>query len=111
VEPKGGDKVFDRTKDAVHKLDDLLRDKKSQIPDATVQTWIDLIVSVARTVAEVEIADAAAAGGDAHQIADAARELDKAADELARGHVDQAIDHYKHAWKHAEDALKHTAVL
>jgi hypothetical protein len=111
VQPKGGEKVFDRLKDVVHKLQDLQKDKKSDIPDDVVQGWIDSIVSVVQTLALTEIADATAAGGDAHKLADAARELTNAADELAKGHVDQAIDHYKHAWQHAEDSLaRHAAV-
>ena len=105
VVAKGGEKVFDRAKDVVHKLQDLQKDKKSQIPDATLQGWIDALVAVAQTLAVTEIADATSAGGNAHKLADAASELTKAANELAKGHFEQAIEHYKQAWKHAEDSL------
>ena len=84
---KGGNKVFDRMKDAVTSCGSYRRTRKSQIPDATLQESIDSLMWSQRRSPETEIADAAAAGGDARKLAAAARELSKAADELAKGHA------------------------
>jgi hypothetical protein len=102
VETKHGDQVFNNEKQAVQKLMDLL--KNSSIPGATLQEMIDTLVHADRVLAEVALADAIAASGDPHKIAEAQQELAKAADELTKGHFDAAIDHYKSAWKDAEEA-------
>ena len=51
-------------------------------------------------------ADAIAAGGDRHAIADAQSQLAQAARDVARGRFDSAIGHYEKAWEDALDALK-----
>jgi hypothetical protein len=104
LDPKHGQKVFDSQKDAVGKLMDLLKSKKSEIPDATLQAMIDDIVHVDQILAERAVSDAIAASGDPHKIAEAQKELDKAGEQLARGKFDDAIEHYKQAWHKAMEA-------
>ncbi len=104
VPPAPGNKVFDREKDAVHTLMDLINDPKSLIPDPTLQDLIDRLVQVDRSLAQVELGEAIAASGNAKKIAEAQGELAKAADELSKGHFDHAIDHYKAAWTKAVQA-------
>jgi hypothetical protein len=111
VRTNGGAKVFDHAQDAVHRLHALLKDEKSHVPDAKLRRWIESVVSVARTLARTEIADAKVAGGDADRLAAAAQEMREASAELANGSPARAIDHFKRAWNLAEDALRrrHTA--
>jgi nitrous oxidase accessory protein NosD len=103
--PKRGDHVFDDEKDAVHTLMDMQKDKNTQIPSATLQSWIDQLVSADQTLAQTEINDATTAGGDAKKLADAQKEMAKASDSLSKGKYDDAIDHYKNAWHKAEESV------
>lgn len=105
VDVKHGGKVFDREKEVVAKLESIIKDKKSAIPDATLQGMIDTLVHADRILAEDAIADAIAASGDPARIAEAQQELTRAAAELAVGDFDGAIEHYKSAWKKAQDAV------
>jgi hypothetical protein len=97
VDPKHGNQVFDKEKQAVQKLVELLN--KSSIPAATLQSMIDTLEHADRILAELAVSDAVAAGGDAKKIAAAQDEPAKAATELAGGNFPQAIDHYKNAWQ------------
>jgi hypothetical protein len=103
--PKRGDHVFDDEKDAVHTLMDMQKDKNTQIPSATLQSWIDQLVSADQTLAQTEINDATTTGGDAKKLADAQKEMAKASDSLSKGKYDDAIDHYKNAWHKAEESV------
>ena len=102
---KHGDQVFDLEKDAAGKLEEMIKDQNTVIPDATLQPLLDTLVQADQILANVAIADATAAGGDPHKLAEAAQELAKAADELAKGHSHDAIDHYKNAWHKAEESV------
>ena len=102
LDPKHGHKVFDLDRDAVAKLMQL--NKKSTIPDATLQGMIDSLVQADRILAENALADAIAASGNPHKIAQAQSQLAKAAADLASGRFDHAIKHYGKAWKKAESA-------
>ena len=105
IVPKKGDEEFDRERDAVARLQEMMSDKNTVIPDATLQPLIDTLVHADQILANVAIADATAAGGDAHKLADAQQELVKAAAELAKNHFHESIDHYKAAWRHAEESV------
>ena len=105
LDPKHGHEVFDRDRQAVHELMELLGSRTSGLSDATLQDVIDAVVHADRVLAQQALSDAIAASGDAHQIAEAQRELGKASGELARAHFDQAIEHYGHAWHKAEEAV------
>jgi DNA/RNA endonuclease G (NUC1) len=101
VQPKQGEKAFGETKDAVNKLRDLLKNKKSAMSDALLQSFIDRLLRATRLVAQTAINESAAAGGDPNDIA-------KANDELAQGDADasgdkpdSAVEHYRNAWQNA----------
>lgn len=103
LDPKHGEKVFQEEKDAVVKLFDLMKDKKSTIPDATLQGFINRLVSADRLLASGAINDAA--GGDVKKIDKANDELGKGDARVADSHFTDAIEHYRNAWKHALQAV------
>ena len=104
VDAQHGQQVFDSQKDAVGKLMNLLGNKKSEIPDVTLQSMIDDIVHVARILAERAVGDAIASSGDAEKIAQAQNELDEANAQLAGGDFAAAIQNFRQAWKKAQQA-------
>ena len=106
LQAKHGNEVFDREADAVAKLQELLKDKKTAVPATTLQSLIDTLVQADQILATVAIADAVAASGDPQKIAKAQKELAKAADALAKRHFPEAIDHYKNAWHQAEESTR-----
>ena len=93
--------VFEDEKEAVQKLGELLKDKSSQISGATLQGWIGSLTGLDRAMAALAVHDAAA--GDAHQLAEAAKELANGDAEAAKGHLDAAIEHYGNAWQKAQE--------
>jgi len=103
LQPKHGDKVFQEEKDAIVKLLELLKDKKSTIPDATLQGFINRLVSADKLLASTAISDAA--GGDAKKIDKASEELSKGDARALDGKFVDAIEHYRNAWKHALQAV------
>ena len=104
VDSRRGDEVFEKHQDAVDTLMDLQR--HGSLSDSALQGIIDTVVHADRVLAEVAVADAIAAGGDRHAIADAQAQLARAARDVARGRFDSAISHYEKAWEDALDALK-----
>lgn len=91
LQPKLGDQVFDRDKDAVQKLQELAN--KNSALAHVLQDSIKMKVLSTRILAEVAIHESS--GND----------LTQALKELAKGdasnNAHDAIDHYKNAWKHA----------
>src|SRR5262249_40864756 len=81
LQPERGDADFNDEKDAVNKLRDLLQNKKSAIPNAVLQDFIDRIVNADRLLAIVAINEAVAARGNQ-------REIDVARGEFANGNRD-----------------------
>ena len=104
VVSKGGEKVFDKEKEAVKKLSELLKDKSPTISAGTIQGWVDALVDADAALAETAVAEADT--GDAKKLDEANKKLDKAAEERAKGNLDGAIEHYKNAWKKAMETLK-----
>jgi parallel beta-helix repeat protein len=103
LQTKHGDKVFNEEKDTVVKLLELLKDKKSTIPDATLQGFIDRLVSADKLLASTAISDAA--GGNAKKIDKANEELGKGDARILDGKFTDAIEHYRNAWKQAIEAM------
>jgi tetratricopeptide (TPR) repeat protein len=99
LNPKQGNKVFDKEKEGVHKLEELLKDKKNTIPDDTLVGFIHCFTSVDRQLAVAAIDEAAAHGAKPEKIAKAREDLAKGDADAAKGDYDHAIDHYKHAWE------------
>lgn len=106
-----GQEVFDREKDAVHILMDLINDGK--VPSdvkAECRKVVDKLLMADKALAEKALQDAQAIPSPnqrvLNEIGISQGELVKAAQEIAKGHFDSAVDHYKHAWEHARSALK-----
>lgn len=100
-QPSGGAQIFNEEKNAVIKLDELVRDKRSTILDAMLHSFIDQLVQADRVLAFVAIADALAADADAKKIAQASRELTNGDSAAASGQLESAIEHYRDAWSQA----------
>ena len=105
LQAKHGEKVFNEEKDAVVKLLELLKDKKSTVDKLTLQDFINRLVDADKTLATVAYNDAVAAGGDAKKIAKANEELNKGDARALDGKFVDAIEHYRNAWKHAIKAV------
>jgi hypothetical protein len=96
-----GERVFQHLKGAAQPLEELRKHRRGEINDVAVQALLTRLVKVARLLAEVEIADAASAGGSPKSIAQARQELAKGDVEVIQGKAASAIEHYRHAWKQA----------
>ena len=105
VKSPGGEKVFDRSKDAAQLLNDLIKDTKGNTPDATLQAMIDDLEGAARLLARTAIDDAIAAGAPANKIAAAESEFAKGDAAAAKGDIGPTFDRYKAAWQKAQAAL------
>jgi hypothetical protein len=99
LRPKYGERVFHEEKESVQELLELIKDKKSRVPHAILQSYIDRMVAVDRLLAEVAIGEAVKAGRNSKKLAEARKELEKGDMELAEGEPQEAIEHYGHAWK------------
>lgn len=91
----------------MQKLRQLLRDRKSGVADASLQSWINTLVTIDRALAQIAIDEATAAGGNDKRVAEANREMARAADRLAKGRPANAIEHYKHAWQKLQKSHDH----
>ncbi|MDD5039150.1 MAG: hypothetical protein PHN78_07530, partial [Dehalococcoidales bacterium] len=94
-----GKKVFNEEKSTVEQIFNLMKDKKTSIPNMVLQDFIDRIVKVDRLLAVAAIADAT---GDPKAIAKSNEELNKGDTDAARGKYNTAIEHYRNAWKFAQ---------
>lgn len=101
-----GDAIFNRYKDAVQKLIDMLQDTSTPaIPDATVQNWINTLVAIDRDLAATAITEANA---DPGKIAKALNDLAAGDADAARGSFDKAIEDYRKAWNGVTDCNSST---
>ena len=106
LQAKHGDKVFNEEKDAVVKLLELIKDKKSAFYQSlTLQGFIDRLVNADRLLVSAAIHDAVTAGGDVKKINKANEELSKGDARVSDNHFADAIEHYRNAWKHAIEAV------
>jgi hypothetical protein len=114
-DPKDGQKVFDRERDAVHKLIEIQRDKNSQFDDTTLQGWIDDIVSADQEITKRARQDALAnpGGHDEDKYDKSTIEFGKALQaydpdnpELSEGKPEESIGHLKNSWKLALESIK-----
>ena len=101
LQPKKGQKVFNNEQDSVDVLADLIKNKKSIIPDAILQGFIDREVAADRALALTEINEATAAHGDSHKLAQARADFQDGDDYNAAGKYEKAIGQYREAWKEA----------
>lgn len=101
LQRRGGDEVFNQGRDAVQAFQDLLKNKRSEIPDARVEGLAQRIVKSERLLAAVEIQDASHAGVAPKKLREAQAELAKGDEAAGGGKPGPAIEHYQHAWKRA----------
>jgi hypothetical protein len=92
--------VFFYEKGTVSELQEIIRNRRSQIPDATAQNLIDRLVKCDRLLAMVSIQDAAAAGTNPRRISENLQEVRRGDQDAAAGRPTQAIQHYWNAWSH-----------
>lgn len=92
-----GQEVFDDLEKAVRRLEHLQDDRGSRIPNATLQAFIDPLVSAARLLATTAIAETDDFW-DRLRARHALIEGDRAA---ARRRFDDAVRHYGQAWRFA----------
>jgi hypothetical protein len=94
-----GNAIFNRYKDAVQKLMEMIRDTSTpSVPDATIQNWINVLVAIARDLAQTAITEASASGIAQGKIDKASADLAQGDADAARGSFDNAIEDYRKAW-------------
>ena len=95
-----GDSVFNRYKDAVQKLMEMIKDTSTPaIPDATIQNWINTLLAIDRDLAETAITEA----NHPKKIAKALEDLSAGDADAAHGSFDNAIEDYRKAWNVVTD--------
>jgi len=95
-----GAKVFDGDEFAVKKLLEMLRDTSPGISDATIQSWINILVAIDRNLAQTAITESV---GNSKKTADALADLAQGDADASRGDYDKAIKQYRKAWKSVTD--------
>lgn len=96
--PKSGRRVFQAEAETVLLLEALQKQRRHQIPPATLQDWIVRLVKVDRVLAERQIEIWAAAGAAPKQLAEATEMLSRG-DQATRQDRDAlAIAFYERAW-------------
>ena len=99
-----GDAIFNRYKDAVQKLMEMIQDTSTPgVPDATIQNWINVLMAIDRDLAQTAIAEANAAGVAQNRIDKALADLSQGDADAARGSFDKAIEDYRNAWNGVKD--------
>jgi hypothetical protein len=101
LDRKKGDKVFDEEKKAAHALGEIQADKKSTIPPAVLQGYIDCMLRADRLLAVTAVDEAEAAGANPKKIAQDREEIARGDAAAANEQYEVAISHYRNAWKHA----------
>lgn len=104
VRPVLGRLVFDLLAEAADELTDVAQSRSSLAP--ATQEAIDAFLAAAETLAEVAIADAVVAGGDARRLGRAQDNFDRAVAEEARQRFEKAIEDFGDAWRDATLAVR-----
>jgi hypothetical protein len=113
-----GEQVFDRLKDALHKVTDLGNKDHRAVDAATLSGWAVMLGQAAQSAACQAIQDAAASLPSPRR--DGADHVQHALEHLVRGNIaaqmanppapkpgfDRMIDEYKHAWQEAVADLR-----
>ncbi|HEY7547237.1 MAG TPA: hypothetical protein VID27_20250, partial [Blastocatellia bacterium] len=98
--------VFRETKTAIDKLRQLLRERRSPIPDSALQGFIDRIVTADRLLAAIAIDDASALGGRQEKISQARAYLNEGDDDAREGRSASAVDCYGAALRKAMESRR-----
>jgi hypothetical protein len=100
-----GVKVFEKEKQAVDKLTQMLADPATSIPAATLQAWIGVLTNADRVLATTQLNAAIAANGDAGSISQSQALIAAGDTAAASGNNSGAITNYKNAWQKAMVAI------
>ncbi len=106
LDPRHGQIVFQEEKNAVNKLNAILKNRRGPLPDATVQGFITFLTDADRMLAQVAVDEAIAQGGRQIDIAKALHALARGDAFLANGKAENAIEQYRNAWNHALHAIQ-----
>jgi len=114
IDPQHGRKVFDHEKDAVDKLEFVMKDASGDL-EIICQAVIDKLVAADFLLATAAFEEGNQAYNDSDDdrvrikidkaLSKSLAELTKADDELKKGDSSRAIDHIKTAWEHAQCAV------
>jgi hypothetical protein len=96
-----GVKVFEKEKQAVDKLLQMLADSGTSVPAATLNGWISVLTNADRVLATTQLSDAIAMHGDAASISQSQALVVSGDAKVAAGNNSGAITDYKNAWKKA----------
>src|SRR5262249_44248849 len=105
LQPNKGSKFFNIDQDIVKDLMNLIKDKKSAIPDSVLQSFINRLLASDQMLAQTAINDATAAGGDNKKLSKAAGEMSDAVNFIAAGKFDNAVNEFGDAWKLALQSM------
>ena len=101
LDRKHGNKVFQEQLQAIRKLCEPIRSRRSNLPDAILQGFVERIYRASRLLASIAIQEALAAGV-------ATMKIDQALKDLAKGDAadscDNRIEDYRRAWNRAAPA-------
>ncbi len=100
-----GSSVFEAHGLAAVQLLKVMNDKKSQVPDAAIQTILKSLVSIDQSIVAAAIKAAQTAGVPSKDVDNANKELQAADQAAAQLKYDAAIQHYGNAWGIAMDAI------
>jgi len=96
---KEGDKVFNEVKDAVNRLEVLLRSPQSALEAEALLGLIDQLLEADRSLAEISLQDAAEAQATPESLAPARKAMQAGDAAAASGKHTVAILLYRNAWK------------
>jgi hypothetical protein len=94
-------KVFEKEKQAVDKLTQLLNDSGTSIAATTLRNWITTLTNADRILATTQLNEAISANGNASAIAQAQLFLAAGDIAVAAGDNSGGIQNYKNTWKQA----------
>ena len=100
-----GAQVFDKEKEAVELLENIIEDEQSSLSKSQLLDLIMQIVNVDRNLAIVAVQDARNAGASEAVIDAANAEIASGDAEAGTGNYANAIAHYKEAWKKAVEGI------
>jgi hypothetical protein len=109
--PKYGKQVFDKEKEAVLELLEVLRGTDAaQAVKNKIKAVIDELVRADKEIAVIAIFDAKAKGSTdcrvIHEIKEADEEYSEALNAIIKGNYDRAVEEFGHAWIRAQHAMK-----
>ncbi len=111
LNPKYGKQVFDKEKEAVLELMEILRGTDAtQTVKNKIRTAMDELVRADKEIALIAIFDAKAKGSTdcrvIHEIKEADEEYSEALKAITKGNYDHAVEEFEHAWIRAQHAMK-----